>query len=176
DGSFRRTELEEIQQVEVVDPLTAKLVLEAPSAPLIATLADRAGVMISPKVAEELGANFGSRPTCAGAFKFVSRVPQGRIIFEKFADYWDVDNIHIDRVEFLAVNDPTIRLSNLQSGEFEIIERVSPTDVARIEGDSNLKLSKASEIGYGYIQFNVGNGARAEKMKDQRVQIGRAHV
>jgi peptide/nickel transport system substrate-binding protein len=170
DGSFRKSELSGIESVEVVDPLTVDIHLDAPSAPLVSILADRAGMMISPKVAKELGANFGTRPVCAGPFKFVSRVPQGRIIFEKFADYWDADNIHIDRVEMLAVNDTTVRLSNLQSGEFDIIERVSPTDVTRIEGDNNLKLSKASEIGYGYVQFNVGNGPRGEKMKDVRVR------
>lgn len=170
EGSFRRSELEGITGFEVVDPLTLKVKLNAPSAPLISILADRAGVMVSPKVAKELGANLGSNPVCAGPFKFVSRVPQGKIIFETDPNYWDKENIHVDGVEFLAVNDTTVRLANLQSGEFDIIERVSPTDVKTIEGDSSLKLSKASEIGYGYIQFNVGNGARAEKFKDERVR------
>jgi len=170
EGSFRKAELEDITSIEVVDPVTVRITLDAPSAPLISILADRAGMMVSPKVAKELGTDFGTRPTCAGPFKFVSRVPQGRIIFEKFPEYWDAENIHIDRVEMLAVNDPTVRLSNLQSGEFDIIERLSPTDVRRVEGDSALKLAKASDIGYGYIQFNVGNGPRSEKMKDQRIR------
>lgn len=170
EGSFRKAELASIDTVDVIDPLTVRLNLKAPSAPLISILADRAGMMISPKAAKALGTNFGTAPVCAGPFKFVSRVPQGRMIFEKFADYWDVQNIHFDRVEMLAVNDPTVRLSNLQSGAFDIIERLSPTDVKQVEGDSSLKLARASDIGYGYIQFNVGNGPRAEKMKDQRVR------
>jgi peptide/nickel transport system substrate-binding protein len=169
-GSFRKPELTGITSVDVVDPLTVRINLDAPSAPLISILADRAGMMISPKVAKELGADFGSKPVCTGPFKFVSRVPQGRIIFEKFPDHWDAKNIHIDRVEMLAVNDPTVRLSNLQSGEFNIIERLSPTDVKRVESDRTLKLAKAPDIGYGYVQFNVGNGPRAAKMKDQRVR------
>ena len=170
EGSFRKPELAGITSIDVLDPVTVRINLEAPSAPLVSILADRAGMMISPKVAKELGADFGTRPVCAGPFKFVSRVPQGRIIFEKFDDYWDVDNIHIDRVEMLAVNDPTVRLSNLQSGAFDIIERLSPTDVERVKADPSLKLETARDIGYGYVQFNVGNGPRAEKMKDQRVR------
>jgi peptide/nickel transport system substrate-binding protein len=170
EGSFRKPDLAGVASVEAVDPLTVRINLDAPSAPLVSILADRAGMMISPKAAKELGANFGAAPVCAGPFKFVSRVPQGRIIFEKFADYWDKDSVHIDRVEMQAVNDPTVRLSNLQSGEFDIIERLSPADVKQVEGDSNLRVAKAPDIGYGYIQFNVGNGARAAKMSDQRVR------
>ena len=60
EGSFRRTELTGINGFEVVDPLTLKVKLDAPSAPLISILADRAGVMVSPKVAKELGANLGT--------------------------------------------------------------------------------------------------------------------
>ncbi|HWK66721.1 MAG TPA: ABC transporter substrate-binding protein [Rhizobiaceae bacterium] len=170
EGSFRKPDLAGVTSVEAMDPLTVRVNLDAPSASLISILADRAGMMVSPKAAKELGTKFGAAPVCAGPFKFVSRVPQGRIIFEKFADYWDKENIHIDRVEMQAVNDPTVRLSNLQSGEFDIIERLSPADVKQVEGDSNLRLAKAPDIGYGYIQFNVGNGPRAAKMSDQRVR------
>lgn len=170
EGSLRKAELEGISDIEVVDNVTVKLNLDAPLPPLVSILADRSGIMLSPKQAEALGADFGSEPVCAGPFKFVSRVPQGRIIFEKFADYWDVDNIHFDRVEFLAVNDTTVRLSNLESGEFDIIERVSPTDVEQIKASDDLKLYTASEIGFGYVQFNVGNGEMGEKFKDVRLR------
>ncbi len=170
EGTFRRPELAPIQSVDVVDPLTVRLNLDAPSASLVAVFSDRSGMMVSPKAADKLGVNFGSAPICAGPFKFVSRIPQGQIVFEKFADYWNVENVHIDRVEMTAVNDPTVRLSNLQSGQFDLIERLSPTDVSQVEGDPSLKLIRAADLGYGYVQFNVGNGPRSAKMKDQRVR------
>ena len=52
----------------------------------------------------------------AGPYKFVERVQQDRIVFEKFQDYWDKDNVHIDRVVFLPIVDATVRLANLKSG------------------------------------------------------------
>lgn len=170
EGSFRKTELSVVDSVEAVDPLTVSIKLKSPSAPFLSIIADRAGMMISPKAGQALGERFGTAPACAGPFKFVSRVPQGLITFEKFDDYWDSDNVHIDKVEILAVNDTTIRLSNLQSGEFQIIERLSPSDVALVESNPALKLATAPDIGYGFIQFNVGNGPRSEKMKDKRVR------
>src|SRR6202045_5468891 len=51
--SFRKPELASVDHVEVVDPLTIKLVLKAPFSPLIAQLTDRAGMMVAPKAAKE---------------------------------------------------------------------------------------------------------------------------
>src|SRR3977135_4326034 len=96
--SFRKPELAQLDHVDVVDPLTIKLVLKTPFSPLIAQLTDRAGMMVSPKAVKEAGDKFGLKPVCAGPYKFVDRVQQDRIVFEKYADYWNKDNIHIDRI------------------------------------------------------------------------------
>ena len=101
-GSFRRPELTAIEKVEVVDPLTVRLHLKSPFSPLIAQLTDRAGMMVSPKAAKEAGDKFGQKPVCAGPFKFVERVQQDRIVLEKFADYWNKANVHIDRIIYRA--------------------------------------------------------------------------
>src|SRR5246127_4619338 len=45
-GSFRKPELASLDHVDVVDPLTIKLVLKAPFSPLISQLTDRAGMMV----------------------------------------------------------------------------------------------------------------------------------
>src|ERR1700752_5070108 len=44
-GSFRKPELASVDHVEIVDPLTIKLVLKSPFSPLIAQLTDPAGMM-----------------------------------------------------------------------------------------------------------------------------------
>ena len=155
-GSFRKPELASVDRVEVVDPLTIKLVLKAPFSPLIAQLTDRAGMMVSPKAAREAGDKFGLRPVCAGPYKFVERVQQDRMVFEKFADYWNKDNIHIDRVVFLPIVDATVRLANLKSGGLDLIERVLATDIKDVRSDSRLKLSTAIELGYQGITLNIG--------------------
>src|SRR5205085_5585084 len=67
-GSFRKPELATVDHVDVVDPLTIKLVLKTPFSPLIAQLTDRAGMMVSPKAAKEAGDRFGLKPVCAGPY------------------------------------------------------------------------------------------------------------
>ena len=79
-GSNRRGELLPVSSVDVVDPLTVKLNLAAPFAPLLTVLADRAGMMVSPKAAQENPTFFGAKPVCSGPFEFVERVAQDRIV------------------------------------------------------------------------------------------------
>src|SRR4029453_18821214 len=88
-GSNRRGELAPLAGVAVIDPMTVKLNLSAPFSPLLAALADRAGMMVSPKAAQAAGQNFGVKPVCSGPFRFVERVAQDRMVFERYAQYWD---------------------------------------------------------------------------------------
>src|ERR1043166_7307665 len=141
NGSFRKPELATVDHVEVVDPLTIKIVLKVPFSPLIAQLTDRAGMMVSPKAAKAAGDRFGLHPVCAGPYKFVERVQQDRIVFEKFADYWNKDNVFIDKIVYLPIVDSTVRLANLKSGGLDLIERVLATDIKDVRADSRLKLS-----------------------------------
>src|SRR5882757_833466 len=156
-GSFRKSELANVDHVEVVDPLSIRLVLKTPYAPLIAQLTDRSGMMVSPKAAKEAGDKFGLHPVCAGPYKFVERVQQDRMVFEKFADYWNKDNVLIDRVVFLPIVDVTVRLANLKSGGLDLIERVLATDIKDVRADPKLVLSTAPELGYLGLTINIAN-------------------
>jgi peptide/nickel transport system substrate-binding protein len=156
-GSFRKSELANVDHVEVVDPLTIKLVLKTPYAPLIAQLTDRAGMMVSPKAAKQEGDKFGLHPVCAGPYKFVERVQQDRMVFEKFNDYWNKDNVFIDKIVYLPIVDATVRLANLKSGGLDLIERVLATDIKDVRSDSNLVLSTAPELGYLGLTINIKN-------------------
>src|ERR1700753_2363620 len=155
--SFRKPELAALDHVDVVDPLTIKLVLKTPYSPLIAQLTDRAGMMVSPKAAREAGDKFGLHPVCAGPYKFVERVPQDRMVFEKFADYWNKENVFIDKIVFLPIVDSTVRLANLKSGALDLAERVLATDLKDIRADPKLVLSTIPELGYLGLTINMAN-------------------
>jgi peptide/nickel transport system substrate-binding protein len=156
-GSFRKSELSSVDHVEVVDPLTIKLVLKTPFAPLISQLTDRAGMMMSPKAVKEAGDKFGLHPVCAGPYKFVERVQQDRMVFEKFADYWNKDNVFIDKIVYQPIVDPTVRLANLKSGGLDLAERVLATDIKDVRADPKLVLSTVPELGYLGLTVNIKN-------------------
>ena len=173
-GSFRRSEINVVQSVVVVDPLTVRLELSVPFAPLIAQLTDRAGMVMSPKALREAGAQFGSRPVCAGPFRFVERVAQDRIVLERFEGYWDRANVHVERVVFQPIQDTTVLLANLQAGQLDLVERVNPTDGAAIRRDRRLRLVGGDELGYNGITINVGNGERAKTPLGQSAKVREA--
>jgi peptide/nickel transport system substrate-binding protein len=172
-GSNRRGELALVASVDVVDPMTVRLNLSAPFAPLLAQLADRAGMMVSPKAAQEAGDKFGVKPVCSGPFRFVERVAQDRIVLERYPNYWNKADIHLDKIVYQPIVDSTVRLANLKAGQLDLIERMAPSDVAALKADSRFKISKITEIGYQGITINVGKSDLAQKNplgKDARVR------
>ena len=161
--SRRVTELKPVKTVTVLDPLTVQLELSEPNAPLMAQLADRAGMMVSPKAARELGDRMAKAPVCAGPYRFVEWVPQDRIVFEKFDRYWNRAAVAIDRAAYLPIPDDTVRLSNLRAGTFQLTERIAPSDLPTVRGDARLKLYESASLGYRVLSINAarGEGAKA---------------
>jgi len=169
-GSFRKSEIAEIASVEVVNDLTVRFHLSQPLVPLLAALTDRAGMMVSPKAVKALGDKLGTQPVCVGPYKFVERVAQGKIVVEKVADYWDKAAFSVDRIEFVPITDSSSRLASLRSGDLQMIERVSPSDLAEIRGDSRLKVVGVPELGYQMIPLNVASGPKSKTLADVKVR------
>lgn len=173
-GSNRKGEINQISSVDAVDDDTVAINLKSPFAPLLAQLTDRAGMMVSPKAAKELGDKFGTKPVCAGPYKFVERVAQDRIVLEKFADYWDKDNVHIDKVIYQPITDSTVRLANLRSGQLDLIERMAATDVASARQDKSLNVSTIVGLGYQGITINTDNGPLSKNPLGQDARVRKA--
>ena len=172
-GSNRRGELAPVASVDVVDPATVRLNLNAPFSPLLAQLADRAGMMVSPKAAQAAGDKFGAKPVCSGPFQFVERIAQDRIVLERYPNYWNKGQIHIERIVYLPIVDPTVRLANLKSGQLDFIERLASSDVPSLRTDSRFRIAKITEIGYQGITINIGKSELAQKHalgRDPRVR------
>lgn len=162
DESRRKSELASITSTEVTGEYEIKLNLAGPDATLLAQLADRAGMMVSPTAAAATGADFGLNPVCSGAFSFTERVAQDKIVLTKFKDYWNADEIHFDSVTFLPIPDTTVRLANLQSGDIDMLERLAATDLTQAKGDDSIVVDSAVSLGYQGITFNLNNGEKGD--------------
>ena len=170
--SRRKSELSSVAKVEASSEYEVTFTLKAPDVTLLAQLSDRSGMMVSPTAAKAAGAKFGDHPVCSGPFKFVERVQQDRIVLEKFQDYWNKDNIFIDKVTYLPIPDTTVRLANLRSGDLDMIDRVAATDAGTVKSDPNLVYADAIGTGWLGIYANLGNGPRADNPmgKDKRLR------
>jgi peptide/nickel transport system substrate-binding protein len=172
-GSSRKGELAPLESVQVVDDHTVKLILESPFAPLLSILADRAGMMVSPKAVKANPTGFGSNPVCSGPFKFKERVAQDHIVLERYDGYWDKSAIHFDKVIYQPIVDATVRLANLRSGQLDIIERVATSDIAGLKTENKFNVARFPELGYVGITINTGKGEMSKNNplgRDPRVR------
>ncbi len=174
EESRRKSELSSVTGVEAVDQLTVKFTLAQPDATLVAQLADRSGMMLSPTAAEAAGVELGLNPVCSGPFKFKERIQQDRIVLERFPEYWNAGEINFDTVTFLPIPDTTVRFANLRSGDLDMIERLAATDLAAAESTPGIEVAKATSLGYQGITINVDNGARAENPLGENAAARRA--
>ena len=156
-GSGRRSELELVTAIEVVDPLTVRLRLKAPFSPILATLADRAGMPVSPTQAKKLDDKFGTAPVCVGPWTFVERVPQDRIVLEKSKHYFDPNQAKFDRIVFRIIADDNVRLANLRSGDIDMMHLVAPTDAASLKKEGRFELSSVTGLHYQSLTINLHN-------------------
>lgn len=156
--SSRASALKAIEAVTVVNPTTIKLTLSHPYAPLISILAGRAGMIESPTQLKKLGNNFGQHPVCVGPYSFVSRPSSDRIILKKSPYYYDRKAVHLDRVIFEVITQPSVRAQNLQAGAIQLAGSIAPPNVATLEHDPNTRIISEPSLAYEGITVNVSNG------------------
>jgi peptide/nickel transport system substrate-binding protein len=164
--SRRRTELRPVNAIEAPDPATVVIRLSEPFAPLLSVLSDRAGMIMSPTALARLGERIRDEPVCSGPFRLTRRIPQDRIEMERFPGHWNAAAIHAERLVFQAIPDGTVRLLNLRAGQLDIIERLSPSDVAEARRDRRLQVVDATAIAYQTLAINTATGA----LRDARVR------
>jgi peptide/nickel transport system substrate-binding protein len=99
---------------------------------------------------------------------------QDHIALDRFADYWDKDRIHVDRVIYRPIPDSTVRLANLRAGALDLIERVLATDIPTVRGDSKLKLIVGPSLMYTGLTINLANTDQAKNPLGQNVKVRQA--
>ena len=156
-GSARASEVSPITSVDVVGNYTVRLQLNTRFSPLTAQLADRAGMIMSPKQLDALGDKFASNPVCVGAFRFVSRTAGDRITLEKSPFYYARSKVKLNQVVFRIITDSSARAANVRAHDIDVLDRLQSTDLPAVQRDKSLTILKATSIGYQGISINVGN-------------------
>jgi peptide/nickel transport system substrate-binding protein len=156
--SVRKGEVANIDTVEVVDSHTLKVNLKKPDAALLATLTDRAGMMVSPKVVQERGAELGRNAKGAGTgpFEFVEWVRDSHLVIKRHDGYWNKQGgPYLDRVRYRPIPDDVVKLQSLQSGEIDVMDYVQPRDVAAVKADKNVVVVDVPSLADFAYQLNT---------------------
>ena len=136
-----------ITAVEVVNPMTLRLHLREPHAPLLASLCIPAAHLISPQFIDQ------RHPVGTGPFRFVEWIPNERIVLEANPDYWEGPP-KIQRLIFKVVPDSATRLIQLQTDQIQAMDGIDPNDLPIIRRDTSVKLITAPGLNVCYLAFN----------------------
>ncbi|MFI7167066.1 ABC transporter substrate-binding protein [Rhodococcus erythropolis] len=118
-----------IKDVVVDDELNFTVNLKSVDYQIPYLFSIRAGLITSKAAAEkDVDALNTRNPVGAGPFKVVELVPESHITLEKFQNYWDADNIHIDRIEIHFGNDAASLVSAVQTGVYNFVT-IDPTQI-----------------------------------------------
>jgi len=157
--SVRKNELANVDTVEVVDPYTIKLNLKKPDAALLATLTDRAGMMMSPKQIQERGSELerNAKGAGTGPFEFVEWIKDDHLLIKRHDGYWNKPGgPYLDRVRYRPIPDDTVKLQSLQAGEIDVMDYVQPRDVAAVKADKNVVVVDVPSLADFAYQLNHG--------------------
>lgn len=150
-----RANVEMITGVEVIDPLTVKIVLGEPFTPILATLTEAVGYISSPIAIQQYGEEYGSNPVGAGPFKLVEWRRDSELKLARFDDYWRTDLPRASGVSFLPIPDTAVKLTNLRTGSIEIVDEIATADADAVAGDSSLQLFTLAGSRWPMIRLNT---------------------
>jgi ABC-type transport system substrate-binding protein len=179
--SPRTSDYEPVKTVEVIDPLTVRIVYKRLYSPAIGTwqmgilpehLLNREALRkealargLDPQNFSVRDSSFNRRPVGCGPFKFKEWQSDQYIILDRFQEYWDgppnyktfayriIPNVLTQEMEFYA---GTVDSYSVQ-----------PYQVARLRTDPLFQSFSGLSFGYTYIGYNM----RREPFNDRRVRL-----
>jgi peptide/nickel transport system substrate-binding protein len=83
--------------------------------------------------------NAGRAVVGTGPYKFVSYTPGDRVVMERNNDYWGTKPAW-EKVNYRYINNAAARTAALLSGDVDVIDKVSVSDLAKLKQSPNVKV------------------------------------
>ncbi|HPE16089.1 MAG TPA: peptide ABC transporter substrate-binding protein, partial [Oscillospiraceae bacterium] len=109
---------------------------------------------------------------CSGPYMLTSWDHNVSMVYEKNPNYWDADNVKLERIEFMLSDDDTAILAAYNAGDLDFIDTV-PTDEIKNLLD-NPEFYIADQLGTYYVCFNVESELFTGKTVEQANAMRRA--
>jgi peptide/nickel transport system substrate-binding protein len=162
-SSPRKSEISTVKSVTAVDSTHVQFNLSKAFSPLLATLSDRSGMMLSPTAAQAATASdIANNPQKMGSgpFQLKEWVKNDHISIVRNPTYWQKDSAgrtlpYLDGVTYKPITNGSTRFTNLQTGAVEAINAISPTDIQTAQNDSNLVYKQIPGLSFFGIMLNV---------------------
>src|SRR5690242_15388759 len=171
--SRRKSDLSSVASVEVTDDTHVIFHLKKKDATLLATLVDRAGMMVSIDAVTKAGQDFSLAPAGAGTgpFMFVEWKRNDHLTLKRNPNYWKSGLPYLDGVTYRAIPDVNAILSALKTGDIDIARVIAGKDVAGLKADSNFIYKDVPAIGFNGFELNAGAAPFNDPAKRQAVAL-----
>jgi peptide/nickel transport system substrate-binding protein len=135
-GGYLRT----IASMSAPDPLTLVVKTTVPNPDLPLNLASVH--VVSKHVGEKSTTedyNSGKAVVGTGPYKFVSYTPGDRVVMERYDGYWGAKQPW-EKINYRYINQAASRTAALLSGDVDVIDKVSVSDLARLKESPNVSV------------------------------------
>jgi peptide/nickel transport system substrate-binding protein len=107
-------------------------------------------MMVSRKAVEAGGQDFTRKAFKAGTgpFMLTEAVKDDHVTIEKNADWWGATKPSLDKVIIKPIKDPTVRLTNLRTGNADIMNRLAGKDAPAAKSESSLAYSSMPGLAF----------------------------
>jgi peptide/nickel transport system substrate-binding protein len=160
--SPRYSEISSVSSVVATDATHVQFNLKHPFSPLLATLTDRVGMMLSPTAVQKLGSNLANGPIGAGSgpFMFKEWVKGDHLTIERNPHYWTKDAQgnslpYLQSVRYVPITNESVRYSNLQTGNINVAEILGPNDVPSAKSNPSLVYKQIPGLSFFGIMLNT---------------------
>ena len=151
-----KTDLGSVASVEVSGPLQVTLKLKAADSSLVLVLSDRAGMMVSPRAVQDLGAGTDRKPVGTGPWSFVSWTDNAKLIVKRNDSYWRPGRPYLDGIEFQIIPELNTGLRSVTAGENDFVYSLAKPQLRVIERAANLTAATSPTLIVHMIYFNMG--------------------
>lgn len=152
--------IESIKSVEVVNPLTVRFHTHSPNPILPVELA--AIFMLDKQTDEGVASSDFDKPETVvgtGPLKLGKYHPQESVELLRNDDYWG-PKVDWEKINYIMIKDDAARVAALLSGRVQFIDKVPPSNVARVTSQDNLKVVQSHGLRSMYINLDQSGKGR----------------
>jgi len=161
------SEVNMIDTAEVVDETAVQFDLKYPYGAFTTAMVRS---VVNANVRREDPEAYNQEPIGSGPFRLVEWEPENYATVERVDDYWDTDSRPaVAGIEFDPIEEQTTRVTELETGNVDIIETIPPQLYETVESNQNARVTESPGVGYYYLAFNCANGPTSDPLVREAV-------
>ena len=146
-----------LDRVEVVDADTVRIITKYPFGAFEPTLAHISSTIVSPAVADRFGTDFGKSAAAVsgtGPYRVASWKKDQELVLERVPNHWRVSP-PMRRLIYRPIPEGAARVLALETGDVDVISRVPPPEIKRLEASGQIDVLRTVSIGAQQFRFNL---------------------